>query len=208
MMRDPLKRALLPVSTALLLRYDDVVRERVVVPVLYLAWLAQRFFSSLHQGVFWSLLLALSAILLCLSVRSKPEPRLPSYRTGDLDLREGRRVAFWARQLGHDRNDLFWGFRSVSEFRRLILTVWAYRQHTDPHDLEQQIREGTFELPPELQPYFEREARPHVARQDKGAAWQRLYLWLRARLGRGDAADLTASEAALAAAIEVLEHEF
>jgi hypothetical protein len=210
-MRNPLVRALavlvilLPACTAVLLRYSDVVRETVVVPALYLAWLTGRVLGSLHQGVFWSLLLAGSALLLFFSVRSKAEPRLPMYRTGELDRREGRRVDFWARQLGHDRNDLFWGFRSVSEFRRLILAVWACRQHTDPQDLEQRVREGAFELPPELRPYFEREARPHVAGRDRDAAWQRLYRWLRARLGWRDAAALTASEAALAAAIERLE---
>jgi len=210
-MRDPVKRTLvvlvvlLPISTVLLIVFRDAVRETIVVPLLYLAWLTELTFNSIHEAVFWGLLVALAAVLLFFSVRPKQEPKPPLHWASDTDVWHGRRVTFWAKQIGHDGNDLFWGFQSASEFRKLILTVWAYRQHNSPPELEREIKGGAVELPPELRAYFEMDRRPYVVGQ---RYLDRAVGWLRSLVRRDNTASQTPSEAALEVAVRVLEAEF
>lgn len=210
-MRDPLKRSLaalivlLPVSLVLLLHFRDTVRETIIVPVLYLLWLLELTFNSIDQTVWWGLLLALSAVLLCSAVRSQRKAKAPRQWTDDPGRWGNRRVAYWAKQVECTRNGMLWGFRSASDLRDLILQVLAYRRCISPPELEQEIAAGSGTWPPEILAYLESERCPHTARRRNR---NRTVNWLRTLLGMtGTTAQTASDDAILVAAVRVLEAE-
>jgi hypothetical protein len=208
-MRDSLKRSvivlacLLPITTVALILLRDTVRTTIVVPLLYLVWLSELTFNSIHQAVFWGLLLALTVVGLFLGMRPKREARPPVHWAGEMPWQESRRVAFWARQFVRDGNELVWDFYAQLQFRKLILAVWAYRRRVGLADLEQKVKAGAVELPPELRAYFEQDRDSSVAPL---RYVERVVSRLRALVGSTDAAP-SASEAALDVAVRMLETE-
>ena len=145
------------VVLALLLLLRHAVRETFVIPLLYLVWLGNLIFKSIPQGVFWFLLFLVAAILLFSSLRrkSQPEPVLPPTRRRQ---QQSRRVAHWAalvkRTAGpadESRRDAF----ALRTFRKLIVSVWAYRAHLSPREIERDIKSGLLEPPPECRFYFQ-----------------------------------------------------
>lgn len=141
--------------TALLaLFFRDAVRELVVIPLLYLAWLAGLVFRSVHQGIIWGLLVAIVTILLFARLRSL------SSRTGEQRgelQRPGMRgrVNFWARQLEIRANDTFPDEIALQEFKKLIVSVLSYRLNLSPQEVEDRLRRGEVAAPPEIRAYFQ-----------------------------------------------------
>ncbi len=210
-MRDPVKRSLLAlaillsVSLALLIVFKGAVTEVVVVPLLYLVWLSELTFNSIHQAVLWALMLTLTAMLLLSALHGASKDSAPLYRPVDEDRGNSRRIAYWTKRLARNADGQFLDFQSLLDLRRLILSVWAYHRLVRPVELERQVRSGAVELPPDLQSYFETGRRPALV--ERGFA-ERAVAWIRALARLDGARDRIASQADLEETVRILETEF
>ncbi len=211
-MQDPLKRTaiviafLLPIVTVVLIVFRDAVREAVVVPLIYLAWLGDLTFASIGQAVFWGLLLALTAISLFFGLQPTWAARASAPRVNQMGPQGGRRVAYWARQLARGGNALLWDLSAQSDFRKLILAVWAYHRRVSLVELEVEIKTGAVELPPQVRVYFDKDDYPEA---EPMSYLERVISWLRGLAGsENHSMARTTSGAALDAAVRTLEAEF
>jgi hypothetical protein len=190
-------------ALAVLLFLRETVREAVVVPVLYLAWLGNLVFRSIHQAIFWAAFFLLALILLATSLwrragREQLVARAPGRR------QKSGRVATWAalvaRTADESRTDLF----ALRAFRRLITTVWAYQENVSPSEIEADVRSGALTPPAEWQFYFQSGARPEAMRSSVlRRTLRRLVSMFRARESRAG----LSPESRLRSLIESLEAE-
>jgi hypothetical protein len=150
------------VALALLLLLRQTVREAVVVPILYLAWLGNLVFRSIHQAIFWALFSLAVAVLLFTSLPRRSRPRRAATRPVGR-APENRRVATWAALAARLADESRADFFASREFRKLIVSVWAYRVNLSPMELESDIRSGVLEVPPEWRFYFQASPRPQEA---------------------------------------------
>jgi hypothetical protein len=176
------------IAVTLLLVFRNSVREVFVIPLLYLVWLGGLIFNSVHQGVFWALLLVLVAILFANSLQRKPGTTPPIGRIVALP-HKSRRVAYWAGQIARNENKSFYAPPALEGFRDLIIAVWASRTNRSPWEVERDIQAGRLQLPPELASFFQQEAwwqsagsdesspNGHSSRRLEGC--ERAWVWLR-----------------------------
>ncbi|MBX3053473.1 MAG: hypothetical protein KF753_18500 [Caldilineaceae bacterium] len=107
-MRRYLPLALVLLITAILvISLDNFLQEMVIQPILFTLWFAGLVLSSLHQSVFWGVLLFVALVLILRSLgrgerlpKTVPEKRYPSQGQvrrwmGLLERAENQRFARW-----------------------------------------------------------------------------------------------------------------
>lgn len=190
-------------ALALLWLVRDSVREAFVIPILYLFWLGKLVFNSLHQGIFWGLLLLAATILLLHGLRQRSQPG-PAAQFRTMRQRRSWRVTHWANLVARTAPESSHDIYALSEFRRLIFSVWAYRAHRSPQEIEQAIKAGVLEPPPEFRAYFENgELQREPARRTLRRALDRL----RSRFGGHESQHPLSSDPHLRLLIESLEND-
>ena len=136
--------------------FRSTVQEIFIVPTLYLVWLANLIFNSIHQVIFWGILIFLAVVLLFRNLRQRPGFRRRRDRAAGED-QNNQRLSFWLNQMqindGESQRDLY----TLHEFRKLITSVWAYQLNMSPRELEQQLKARKIKPPPEWRRYFERD---------------------------------------------------
>ena len=95
------------ITAVLVLALDNFLQEMIIRPLLYVGWFGGLVLSSLHQSVFWGLLLFVALVLVLRSLggaesaaSSAPEKRYPSQGQvrrwmGLLERAESQRFARW-----------------------------------------------------------------------------------------------------------------
>jgi hypothetical protein len=146
-------------ALALLWLFRYTVRDTFVIPILYLLWLARLVFNSIHQVIFWGILFLAVAILLFYGLRRKSRSGSAVQRRMATQHRNWR-VAHWAALVRRTSPESSHDIYARSEFRKLILSVWACRAHLSPQELEQEIKAGVLEPPSEIRSYFENNGGP------------------------------------------------
>ncbi len=192
------------ITLAVLLIFRQTVRETFVIPMLYLFWVSRLVFNSLHQMVFWLILVAIVTGLLFGALRHQSRTRALAERTPGKPYEKNRRVAHWAGQIRRFRDGSFHNVRSLTEFRKLILAVWAYQNHLSPQEVEQAVMAGEMELPPALQVFFQEPGRPQISHTDR---IERLIGRLRAFFQKNEPQPATEQVSPLYAMIETLENQ-
>jgi hypothetical protein len=197
----------LTVAAMLLLVFRQGVREILVIPVLYATWVGGLIFKSLHQGVFWGLMLLVVGVLFAANLRRRPGERAQTGRVV-APSRKSQRVAYWARQIQNNREEAFRKPNALNGLGRLIVSVWAFRANQSPLEIEQALEDGRLELPPELACFFEQEGGRRQAPERDGPAWgRRTWRRVSALLRRGDPPPPTPFEQQVDAMIQSLEDQ-
>jgi hypothetical protein len=175
--------------------------------VLYAAWLGGLVFRSLHEGVFWGLMLVVVGALLAASLRRKPSETAQTGRVF-VPSQKSQRVAYWARQIQRNGEEPFRKPSALNGLAQLIVFVWAFRANQSPWEIEQELEAGKLELPPELACFFEQEDGRRQARERDGVAWgRRTWQRISALLRRGGPPPPTAFEQQVTAMIQSLEDQ-
>jgi hypothetical protein len=164
--------------TLVLFAFRDFVREGVVVPILYVFWLGGLIANSISQIYYVLGLFALGVILAVASLRyffvgfQLPAERLPV-------VEEPSRYQFWFRRCRHIASSSFFLSNLGMELRRLVLMVLAYQEHRDMWELEREIIENEFEVPPDVQALISQRQLGDTPKEQR--AWKaRLARFLRA----------------------------
>lgn len=136
-----------PIFLIIAFVFRDAVREKLVIPVVYLSWLSGMIFNSIPQGYFMDglvligMMLAIGSLRYLLSIT-----RLPTDPPKIVD--EPTRYQFWSKRCQKVNTNSFFLTSLGVELRRLVLMVLAYQEHRDMWELERQIVEKDFEVPP------------------------------------------------------------
>lgn len=131
---------------------EGFVRQVLLQPLLYTAWVAELFIRSLPQGVFWGLL---TLVVLYLAVKSLSfrRPRTVNQRTRPLE--QLGPVAQWQNRLQRSRRLDYANWTLMRELRRLTLEIaTGEKVESDPEAVDTvSLRE--VDLPERFLPYFE-----------------------------------------------------
>lgn len=147
---------LLLIGVGLTLFLRDVVGQFIVQPLLYVLWVSRLFLGSIHQVIYWFLLIAVVLILAIRSLigrwgRWKEEPLF--------DVLFGGRVRVWARwvELATERYYYrgYFKWRLARQLGELTQDVLAYRERLTPREVRRELEAGGFNLPPDIRAYLE-----------------------------------------------------
>ena len=143
-------------ASIVLMVFRATIQEIFVVPLLYLVWLGNLIFTSIHQVFFWGILILLAIVLLFRNLRKRPGFR----RRRDRPTSEGernQRVTYWLGQIQLNDGETYRDLYTLHEFRKLILSVWAFQLNLSPREVERQLKAHKIEPPPEWRIFFERD---------------------------------------------------
>lgn len=136
-------------ALVLLLFFRSTVTNIIVTPLLYLFWLGDLILKSIAQRYIWWVLLGVMVIImlrgpLLQQRRGESSPRAV-YRQ-----RQTQRVSFWIAQLRRMASGTYPEEYSKYELRKLILSVLGHSVNLSPREIEERLKNGEFELPPEI----------------------------------------------------------
>jgi hypothetical protein len=129
----------------------DVVREVIVIPLLYVLWMGRLLLRSVPQALFWFAFVIVAFFLVLGSLvrgwRSPPEPH-------SVGRRFPGQVSVWAKRIRLMAAGGYTGWYFGQHVEKLIVTVLAYRERLNTRETRRRIRAGDLEVPPEVQAYF------------------------------------------------------
>lgn len=145
--------ALLLLLAALLTPFlKDFIRDVLLLPLLYLAWLARIIFDTIPQVAIWIVFLV---VALLVALRS-----LSGGRAARLDTRETPatvvgRIESWVRLVDQAGQEHYARWRLARELRKLTLVILANEKQLSQEQIRQDLTEGRLDLPPEIQAYLQ-----------------------------------------------------
>ena len=143
---------ILVVSLVLAIIYRDLIRDNVLIPILYLFWYIRLFLKSLGEVCLWPIALVILVFIALLILRKQKNSLLEEhgYTEAHDQVEEGR-VAFWMKYIRRQslgaENLGFASFR----MRELVLSVLAYQENLTNAELEAEIDRGQAQIPEEFQ---------------------------------------------------------
>lgn len=133
----------------------ETVRQLVVLPLLYVLWVVRLFLRSIHQVVYWLVLLV---VVLALAIRSLIGRWGGAREAPLLSVVYRGRVGMWARWVDLAQQRYYYRgyfkWRLARQLGELTQNVLAYRDRIDPREVRQALDAGKLDLPPELQAYL------------------------------------------------------
>jgi hypothetical protein len=138
-------------TVLLVLALRDVVREVIVIPLLYVLWMGQLLLRSVPQALFWFAFVIVAFFLALGSlVRGKSPPPEPH----PVGRRFSGQVSAWAKRVRLMAAGGYTGWYFGQHVEKLIVTVLAYRERLSTGETRRRIKAGDLEVPPEVQAYF------------------------------------------------------
>lgn len=135
----------------LVLTLRDVVREVIVIPLLYVLWVGRLLLRSVPQALFWFAFVVVAFFLALGSLvwekRPLPEPH-PVGRSFS------GQVSVWAKWIRLMAAGGYTGWYFGQHVEKLIVAVLAYRERLNTRETRRRIKAGDLEVPPEAQAYF------------------------------------------------------
>ncbi len=151
----PVLLALAALSIGVLaLAFRDVVREAIVIPIAYAAWVVGLLIDSLPQIIPWLIVLAIGLVIALASLIARPKPARAAGRVTP-HLRGP--VEALARRIDLAAHGYYFRWHLARRLRDLAVDTIAYRRRLAPEQVEQQLAAGRLNLPPAIRVYFEAE---------------------------------------------------
>lgn len=131
--------------------FQRFIREAVVIPLLYLIWIARFFLSAVPHSALWSCYVVFLLLVMGLSLvtgRRKKRTLLQP----DPDNRG--RLENLADLIRQAEQDDYFKWRLAQQLQKLSLEMIAFQTGQSTDAVRQQLRQGTLAVPAELQRYF------------------------------------------------------
>jgi len=141
-------------TLVLLIFFRDTVVNIFVIPLLYLFWLGDLILKSIDQRYIWWFMLGVMVIIVLRGLLQQQKRNDTSSRVV-YRQRQTQRVSFWIAQLRRMASGTYPEEYSKYELRKLILSVLGHSVNLSPREIEQRLKNGEFELPPEIQSGFQ-----------------------------------------------------
>jgi hypothetical protein len=129
--------------------YRGFVRETIVLPILYLVWLAGLVLGSINQALLWGLLVLIVIILIFRTVlrgTGISPGNLATVHTGE---RNGR-VAYWKRQLSITNRAEYLKDDFRTSLSRLIYQTIASQYRITALEAETKVKNGELSIPEQV----------------------------------------------------------
>jgi hypothetical protein len=126
------------------------VRDLIVVPLLYIVWIARLLYESLPQALVWGGFVVLAFFL----VGKHVVLRLPPAPDRDPPAASPGRVTTWARLVGPAARDRYTRWRLAQRLSQLALETLAHQARGQPEQLRRRLEDGALDIPPELNAYL------------------------------------------------------
>ena len=151
------------------------VRDTIVVPMLYMFWLAGQLYQSIPQALLWGVFVVAAVLVAIQSLAWRLSP--PMY-AAPATAQLGR-VASWERMLRDSTEDDYGRWRLAQRLSTMAVATLADREQCLPHELRQRLLDGSLDLPAEVRSYL----RVGLAASAPGSRSQRSF-WRRIVAGR------------------------
>jgi len=129
--------------------FREFVRVNLVIPIYYLGWVIGQILASIPQSVI-AFTLGIVGIILAFIGLEKFQNRVIAVRKGRLTLQETTRYQFWLRRFQRLDTNSFYTENLATELRRFLLGLLSDQESLPTWEIEQQIMNGTFEVPPDV----------------------------------------------------------
>ena len=138
------------VVVGLAIRYQEPIKGVVLVPLLYIVWVADLVLKSFDQRCIWVMALV-TAVSLSLAFSRRTQEFSENYRrSAPQRFLDSGRIRYWRRQIRIGSSALYTiGFHR-SELRRLVIETLAYREGLSGEEIKEQLDAGELNVPPEV----------------------------------------------------------
>lgn len=145
--------ALLLLLAALLTPFlKDFIRDVLLLPLLYVAWLARIVFDTIPQIAIWIVFLVVGLLV---ALRSLSGGRAGRLDTRETPVRVVGRIESWARLVDQAEQEHYARWRLARELRKLALAVLAGEKQLSQEQIMQDLKDNRLGLPPEIRAYLQ-----------------------------------------------------
>jgi hypothetical protein len=174
---------LLMLAIPLMFLLEDFVRDAVLLPLAYITWLLRIILDALPQRYFLAAIVALGIYIAFRSLRRSQKDQ--KHRTSQAFYARGN-LTLWADRLRLVARGAYSKQRFRYHLGRLALNVLAHEYRITSVELSNRIREGTIEIPDDIQPYIQSAVNSrYMMRRFHFPIVDRLLAWLRSKLQSG-----------------------
>lgn len=139
------------ITTGILLAVArGVVREAIVIPVLYVIWSFVYTLDGIPQGFIWLGLVIFAIVMAARSLSVKPRSLSAQQHTQEY----GASVSGWTRLLSHAHHDQFARWRTAQRLAILAAEQLAQRENIELRRARQKIDTGLPDMPAQIHAYF------------------------------------------------------
>lgn len=145
--------ALLLILAALLTPFlKDFIRDVLLLPLLYAAWLARIIFETIPQVAIWIIFLFVALLVTLRSLSGGRAVRLDSRET---PVRVTGRIESWARLVDQAGQEHYARWRLAREMRKLTLAILASEKQLSQEQVMRALQDNRLDLPPEIRAYLQ-----------------------------------------------------
>ncbi|MBN1992236.1 MAG: hypothetical protein JW953_06000 [Anaerolineae bacterium] len=144
--------AILLLAGLLTLVMRDLMRENLVAPLLYLAWVAGLIWASIPQAAIWALFL-LTTLVIALRSLIKKGPIL-RHRNPPATKPE-ERIESWLKLIRRTRQEDYFKWQLAQRLHKLTLETLAHDERTTLQEMRQRLSQNQLDAPPEVLAYLE-----------------------------------------------------
>jgi hypothetical protein len=138
------------VVVGLALRYQDSLKEIILIPLLYVMWVTELVLKSFDQRCIWLMALVVAVSLsLAFSYRSRTPVDIYQ-RTMSQRFPDSGRIRYWRRQIRIGSSTLYTSGFHRSELSRLVIETLAYREGVSAEEIREQLNVGVISVPSEV----------------------------------------------------------
>ncbi|MDM8528869.1 hypothetical protein QUF58_11770 [Anaerolineales bacterium HSG24] len=133
---------------------EDILREVVIIPFLYLFWVGQFFYAAIPQHEFWVIFCLIATIIMGRSLWLRRE-RPPKNRVPERV--QPPRIQRWLTAIERSGQDDYFKLRLAQEIQQLTLEKIAYQHGQTIKETRRQLRQGQLmvDVPPDIQAYLQ-----------------------------------------------------
>ncbi len=129
-----------------------VIRENILGPFLYLAWIGQLIFESIPQIALWTIFLLIAVVI---ALKSTFKMRLPRRRTTYPETGQAQRIGDWAKLLRSANEDIYYQWQLAQNLQKLTMETLAHDEHVALKEVRQRLTAGQLDISSEIQAYLQ-----------------------------------------------------
>jgi hypothetical protein len=129
-----------------------LMRENIVGPLMYLAWIGQLVFWSIPQAGIWAffIFIALVIALKSLVKRQPPPSKIPTPKTD-----RTKRIGTWAKSIRQADEDFYYQWQLAQELQKLTVQALANLERVERSEIRRRLEQGTIaDMSPEILAYL------------------------------------------------------
>ena len=143
---------LIGVVVGLTLILRDLLDERLITPLFYLAWVSGLILLSVPQSIIWGLFLIVALMIAARSLlrrrsRSKPTPPPRRIETG--------RIEPWLKLIRQAEQEPYYRWQLAQRLRNITLDALAHEMRLPLKQIRRKLTQDELDLPPDIQRYLQ-----------------------------------------------------